>query len=347
MEIDPFVCRRLGPIHGAGGPQTRAPEIPFAQPARFIETSRMQTRPLGKTGLKVPILSFGASSLGAEFRSVTLDEVLKSVRVALDSGLTLIDTSPFYGRGMSEVLLGVALKGVPRTLCTKLGRYDLPHFDFSAKRVAESVDVSLHRLGTDHIDLMLCHDIEFVEMQQIVDETLPALRKIQQSGKVRFLGFSGYPMKIFRFILEQTDVDVALSYNQYTLQNTRFADEIVPLLKQRGVGAMNAGPFSARLLTNAPLPAWLKEPEDVKAAARKAAALCASRGNDIAKLALQFSCANPDIATTIAGSANPENIRNWAKWLSEPMDETLLREVQEIFRPVKNIGHTEGLAKNN
>jgi len=310
----------------------------------------MQTRPLGKTGLQVPVLSFGASSLGAEFRSVTLDEVLKSVRVALDSGLNFIDTSPFYGRGMSEVLLGVALKGVPRdsyTLCTKLGRYDLQHFDFSAKRVAESVDVSLHRLGTDHIDVMLCHDIEFVEMQQIVDETIPALRKIQQSGKVRFIGFSGYPMKIFRFILDQTDVDVALSYNQYTLQNTRFADEIVPLLKQRGVGAMNAGPFSARLLTNAPLPAWLKEPEEVKAAARRAAALCAQRGNDIAKLALQFSCANPDIATTVAGSANPENIRNWAKWLAEPMDMELLAEVQEMFRPVKNLGHTEGLAKNN
>ena len=179
----------------------------------------MQTRSLGKTGLQVPILSFGASSLGAEFRSVTLDEVLRSVRVALDSGLNLIDTSPFYGRGMSEVLLGVALKGVPResyTLCSKLGRYDLQHFDFSAKRVAESVDVSLHRLGTDHLDLMLCHDIEFVPMQQIVDETIPALRKIQQQGKVRFIGVSGYPMKLFRFILEQTDLDVALSYNQYT-----------------------------------------------------------------------------------------------------------------------------------
>lgn len=281
---------------------------------------------------------------------MTLDEALQSVRVALDCGLSLIDTSPFYGRGMSEVLLGVALKGVPRdsyTLCTKLGRYDLSHFDFSAKRVAESVDVSLHRLGTDHIDIMLCHDIEFVPMQQIVDETLPALRKIQQQGKVRFLGFSGYPMKIFNFILGQTNVDVVLSYNQYTLQNTRFADEIVPKLKERGVGAMNAGPFSARLLTNAPLPKWLKEPEEVKAAARRAAEHCAKKGVDIAKLALQFSCANPEIATTIAGSANPENIRNWAKWISEPLDGQLLQEVQEIFRPVKNIGHKEGLLENN
>jgi L-galactose dehydrogenase len=296
------------------------------------------------------VLGFGASSLGQEFRSVTLDDALRSVRVALDCGLSFIDTSPFYGRGMSEVLLGVALKGVPRssyTLCTKLGRYDLTHFDFSARRVAESIDVSLHRLGTDHLDVVLCHDIEFVEMQPIVDETIPALRKAQQAGKVRFIGFSGYPQKIFGFICDQTDVDCVLSYNQYTLQNTRFADETVPYLKAKGVGTMNAGPFSARLLTNAPLPAWLKEPESVKAAARAAAALCASRGGDIAKLALQFSCANPDLATTIAGSANPENIRRWAEWISEPIDQELLRDVQAIFAPVKNLGHTEGLKKNN
>jgi aryl-alcohol dehydrogenase-like predicted oxidoreductase len=310
----------------------------------------MKTRLLGKTGLQLPILGFGASSLGQEFRSVTLDEALASVRVALDCGLNFIDTSPFYGRGMSEVLLGVALKGVPRdgyTLCTKLGRYDLAHFDFSAKRVAESVDVSLHRLGTDHLDIVLCHDIEFVPMQQIVDETLPALRRQVKQGKVRFIGFSGYPQKIFRFICDQADVDCALSYNQYTLQNTRFADETVPYLKAKGVGVMNAGPFSARLLTNAPLPAWLKEPENVKAAARAAAAHCAKRGVDIAQLALQFSLANPDITTTIAGSANPANIRKWAGWAAEPMDASLLAEVLEIFRPVKNVGHVEGLRENN
>src|SRR4051812_6050070 len=310
----------------------------------------MQTRPLGKTGLQLPVLSFGASSLGQEFRSVSLDDALQSVRVALACGLNFIDTSPFYGRGMSEVLLGIALRDVPResyTLCTKLGRYDLQHFDFSARRVAESVDVSLHRLGTDYLDIVLCHDIEFVPMQQIVDETIPALRKVREQGKVRFIGVSGYPQKIFRFICDQTGLDCVLSYNQYTLQNTRFADETLPYLQAKGVGAMNGGPFSARLLTNAPLPKWLKEPENVKEAARRAAQHCAKKGCDIAKLALQFSVANPAIATTIAGSANPENIRNWAKWIAEPLDQQLLSEVLEIFKPVKNLGHKEGLAENN
>ena len=308
------------------------------------------TRSLGRTGLQVPILSFGASSLGQEFRSVTLDEAIGSVKAALDSGLNLIDTSPFYGRGMSEVLLGVALKSIPRDdylLCTKLGRYSLELFDFSAKRVAESVDVSLHRLGADHLDIILCHDIEFVAMQQIVDETLPALRKAREQGKVRFIGFSGYPQKIFRFICDQADVDCVLNYNQYTLQNTRFADETIPYLEAKGIGVMNAGPFSARLLTDALLPAWLKEPEAVKAAARQAAEICRARGSSIAKLALQFSIANPDIATTVAGSANPANVREWATWAAEPLDEELVRDVQAIFTPVKNIGHIEGLPENN
>jgi aryl-alcohol dehydrogenase-like predicted oxidoreductase len=310
----------------------------------------MQTRPLGKTGLQLPILSFGASSLGQEFRKVNLDEALESVRVALDCGLNFIDTSPFYGRGMSEVLLGLALRDVPRasyTLCTKLGRYDLAHFDFSARRVAESVDVSLHRLGTTYLDIVLCHDIEFVPTQRIIEETIPALRKIQKTGKVRYVGFSGYPQKIFKFICDRTDVDCVLSYNQYTLQNTRLAEETIPYLKSKGVGVMNAGPFSARLLTNAPLPSWHKEPENVRAAARRAAEHCAKHGVDIAKLALQFSLANPDITTTISGSANPNNIRNWAKWAEEPVDQQLLKEVLEIFEPVRNIGHEEGLPENN
>ena len=310
----------------------------------------MEKRILGKTGLELPVLSFGASSLGAEFRSVQLDEIFESVRVALELGLNFIDTSPFYGRGMSEVLLGIALREVPRdqyTLCSKLGRYDVGHFDFSAKRVVESVDVSLHRLGTDHLDIILCHDIEFVPLQQIMDETLPALRRIQQSGKVRFVGISGYPMKIFDVISSRAELDCILSYNQYTLQNTRLADELVPKLKAKNIGIMNGGPFAARLLTNATLPVWFRDPKNVQDAAKRAAEHCQKRGVDIAQLALQFSCANEDMATTIAGSANPNNIRKWVQWLESPVDTQLMSEVIEILAPVRNVGHREGLPENN
>ena len=310
----------------------------------------MQRRILGKTGLELPVLSFGASSLGAEFRSVQLDEVFESIRVALELGLNLIDTSPYYGRGMSEVLLGIALQGVPRSnylLCTKLGRFDANHFDFSAKRVAESVDVSLHRLRTDHLDIILCHDIEFVPLRQIIDETLPALRKIQASGKVRYVGISGYPMKIFDVIQREAELDCILSYNQYTLQNTRLVDDILPTMREKGIGVMNAGPFAARLLTNAPLPSWHRDSKEVQKVAREAAIFCEKQGVDIAHLALQFSCAHPDLATTIAGSANPNNIRKWVQWLNSPVDSTLLADVLKILQPVHNVSHLEGLPENN
>ncbi|MCA9029416.1 MAG: aldo/keto reductase [Planctomycetaceae bacterium] len=309
----------------------------------------METRTLGQTGLELPILSFGASSLGQEFRQVDLSEALKSVHVALECGMNFIDTSPFYGRGMSEVLLGTALRGVPRDsylLGSKLGRYAGQHFDFSARRVVESVDISLERMGVDHLDIMLCHDIEFVDMQQIVDETLPALRKIQEQGKVRFIGVSGYPMKMFKFVLDQTDLDVVLSYNHYTLQNTMYGD-LVPYLKSKNVGIMNAAPFSARLLTNAPLPPWHKATPLVRETAAKAAQLCTDRGSDIAKLALQFSVANPDMTTCITGSANPQRVRQWADWIKEPFDQELLADVQEVLKPIHNWFYIEGRPENN
>jgi aryl-alcohol dehydrogenase-like predicted oxidoreductase len=269
--------------------------------------------------------------------------------VALDLGMNFIDTSPYYGRGMSECLLGVALRGVARDsyyLGTKLGRYAPRHFDFAPERVIESVDISLERLGVDYLDIVLCHDIEFVDMAAIVEETLPALRKIQRQGKVRFIGISGYPMKIFRYVLDCTDLDVILSYNHYTLQNTMLAD-LVPYLSAKGVGIMNAAPFSARLLTNGTLPPWHKATAEVREICRRAADYCAARGVDIARLALQYSLANEALATCIVGSANPENVKKWVEWAGQPLDQQLLGEVLDILRPIHNWFYLEGHTTNN
>lgn len=309
----------------------------------------MERRTLGNTGMDVSVLSFGASSLGAEFRKIDLNEAVKSVHVALDEGMNLIDTSPYYGRGLSECLLGLALESVPRDsyyLCTKLGRYAPNHFDFSARRVRESVDISLERMKTDYLDIILCHDIEFVDMKQIVEETLPELRKIQEAGKVKYVGISGYPMKIFKEISAQAPLDLILSYNHYTLQNTMLAD-IVDEMKSRGVGIMNAAPFSARLLTNAPLPDWHKATPEVREICKKAADHCTQAGADIAQLALQFSVANPDMTTCITGSANPKRVAQWCQWLKEPMDEQLVKEVQDILAPIHNWFYVECLPENS
>ena len=309
----------------------------------------MEFRQLGNTGIQLSALSFGASSLGQEFREVDLSEAIRSVRVALDAGMNFIDTSPYYGRGTSECLLGFALRDVPRDsyyLGTKLGRYDENHFDFSAKRVQESIDVSLKRMGVDYLDIILCHDIEFVEMSQIVNETLPAMREIQRQGKVRFVGVSGYPMKVFRYIVERTDLDVILSYNHYTLQNNMLA-ELIPYLQERGVGIMNAAPFSARLLTKAPLPPWHKATPQVREICRRAVEFCDGHGVDIAHAALQFSIEKPEFTTCITGSANPNRIQQWVDWLENPIAPEIIRGVQDLLAPIHNWFYIEGRPENN
>jgi aryl-alcohol dehydrogenase-like predicted oxidoreductase len=309
----------------------------------------MDFRSLGNTGLDLSVVGFGASSIGQEFRSVDLGEALHSVRAALDGGMNYIDTAAYYGRGMSEILLGKILPDLPResfVVSTKLGRFAPQHFDFSARRVAESIDISLERMRIDHVDMVFCHDVEFVDLKQIVEETLPALEEQKKLGKVRFIGVSGYPMKIFKQILAQRDLDVILTYNHYTLQND-MALELVPLCQAKGVGLINAAPFSARLLSSAPLPAWHKAPEDVRQVARQAAQYCQQHGTDIAKLAFQYSVANEDFASCVTGSANPDRVRQWLDWLAEPMDHEMVAEVKKILRPIHNWVYVEGRPENN
>jgi aryl-alcohol dehydrogenase-like predicted oxidoreductase len=309
----------------------------------------MQKRPLGNTGLELSVLGFGASSIGAEFRPIDVPEALRCVNVALDRGMNYIDTAAYYGRGMSEIMLGRVLPQLPRDsfyLSTKLGRYSPGHFDFSARRVAESIDISLERMQLDHLDMVFCHDIEFADLNLVIDETIPALRKQVEKGKVRFIGVSGYPMKIFHEMIRRSDLDVVLTYNHYTLQNDMALDLVEPC-RDSGVGLINAAPFSARLLTDAPLPQWHKATDEVRRIAKAAANHCRGRGSDIAKLALQYSAANEAFASCVVGSANPERVSGWCDWLEEPLDQTLVAEVKEILKPIHNWVYVEGRAENN
>lgn len=309
----------------------------------------MELRPLAGTDMRLSALGFGASSIGQEFRQVDLSEAIAAVHAALAGGVNYIDTAAYYGRGMSELLLGRILPGLPRDsfyISTKLGRYAPRHFDFSARRVAESIDISLERLRLDCIDMVFCHDIEYVEMQQIVDETLPALREQVAAGKVRYIGVSGYPMKMFRYILDSSDIDVILTYNHFTLQND-MAMELVPICREKNVGIINAAPFSARLLTDSPLPEWHKATPEVRRVAKQAAEHCRARGSDIAKIALQYAVAEEAFASCITGTASPQRVLRWLQWLREPVDAALIEEVKEILKPIHNWVYCEGRPENN
>jgi L-galactose dehydrogenase len=308
-------------------------------------------RVLGNTGLRVSALSFGASSLGGGVfgRPVDESDAIRTVHLALDLGINFIDVSPFYGYTRAETVLGKALKGIPRDryyLTTKVGRYGDAEFDFSAQRIVQSVEESLKRIGVDYVDIIQSHDNEYGDLDQVVNETLPALRKVQAAGKARFVGATGYPLKIFTYILARAPLDTILSYNHYSLNDTTLT-ELLPMLQTKGVGAVNASPVSQGLLTNQGTPDWHPAPDEVKRVCSEAAAFCRSQGADIAKLALQFSVGNPRIATTLVGTANPVNIEKNVRWIHEPVDQDLLAKVQAMLTSVKDKTWIVGKPENN
>jgi len=309
----------------------------------------MKYRELGKTGLKLSVVSYGAASIGNEYGNLDEAQGIRSLHVALDGGVNFIDTSPYYGRTLSEKVLGKAFKEIPRhrfIIGTNCGHYDVDQFDFSAERVTRSVDDSLQRMGLGWLDIIQCHDIEFGNLQQVMDEALPALRKLQEHGKVRFVGVTGFPLKIFRTLLDRAELDCVLSYCHYSLNNTSLLG-LIPWLKRRGVGIMNASPFSERLLTRQPLPAWHHAPPVLREFCGKAAEYCERKGVDIASLAIRFCVEHPDLTTTVAGTANPANMTNILRWVEEPLDRQLLAEVQEILEPVKNVLWPVGRPENS
>jgi L-galactose dehydrogenase len=306
-------------------------------------------RELGKTGLRVSALSFGASSLGSEFRQIDEAEGVRTVYRALELGINLIDVAPYYGRTKAETVLGKALRTIPRDryyLETKVGRYDRDQFDFSRKRVAASLEESLARLGVEYVDVVQCHDIEFGDLDQIVNETVPELRRLQRQGKARLVGVTGLPLKVFRYVLERTDLDAILSYCHYSLNDSTLLD-LIPYLKDRGVGTINASPLSMRLLSDQGPPAWHPAPEELKRRSAEAAAFCREQGTSIAQLAVQFSVANADIATTVVGTASPAHIEENVRWAEAPIDRELLDEVLRILAPVHNETWPSGRPENS
>lgn len=309
----------------------------------------MKYRKLGKTGLEVSALSFGASSLGSVFRETDDAESVRTVHTAVDRGINLIDVSPYYGLTKAETVLGKAIAEIARDrfiLSTKAGRYGADEFDFSEQRIIASVDESLKRLQTDYIDILFLHDIEFVPFEKVAEGAFLALEKLKQAGKIRFSGVSGLPLTVFEKSLAYTELDAVLSYCHYSLNDTSLLD-ILPLLEQKQVGLISASPLSMGLLGSRALADWHPAGAAIRAACREAAAYCASKGEDIAKLAVQFATANERIPTTLVSTANPENISKNIEWTDEPINDELLAEVLAILAPIHNRSWESGREEYN
>lgn len=300
----------------------------------------MQTRPLGRTGLDVSVMSLGGVALGDMYGTLRPGEASDCVHRAIDVGVNLIDTSPFYGLTRSETVLGEILRGGLREkilLCTKAGRDDVDRFDFTPKHIAESVEASLGRLGTDYVDILIAHDIEFADdLEAVYTETADALHRLKEKGKCRFVGMSAYPLGVLRTAIERCRLDVVISYCHFSLQNTKLLSELLPVAEAHGVGLLNASPLSMGLLTDQGPQSWHPAPPEIKAAAREAAELCRQRGTNIASLGMQFAFSEPHIASTITGAARAEEVDRNVEALNLPLDRELLTEVMATLDGVRD-----------
>ena len=301
----------------------------------------MEYREIGKTGMKVSALSFGASSLGGVFRLVKKAEAIEAVHTAVGNGINFIDVSPYYGHLKAEIVLGKALKGIGKTkyyLSTKVGRYgrDGNNFwDYSAKRSVESVYESMERLHQDYIDLINVHDIEFADLDQICQETLPALVELRNKGIVKHIGITNLTLRHFKYVIDHVPsgtVEAVLSFCHYCLNDDSLSDYF-SYFQKHDIGIINASPFSMGLLTERGVPEWHPAPKPLVAVCGKAVDYCKSKGKSIEQLAIKFAISNQAIATTLFSTANPKNVLKNIAWSEAALDLELLNEVQKILEP--------------
>lgn len=305
----------------------------------------MEYARLGRTGLRVSRLSFGASALGGVFRQVDEAEAIAAVHTALDLGLNYFDVAPSYGGTRSETVLGKALAGIPRNryfLSTKVGKYTDPNaygrdeFDYSDARLRASLDESAARLGTDYFDIIHLHDFEYQDRRHAdwaLSEGLATLHALKREGRIGAVSCGIYPLDLWRRVLGECDVDAALIHNHYCLSDTSLLD-LLPLAAARDVGVINGSPFASGLLTDRGPAAWHPAGPDKRAIFRDVAEFCQAAGTSISQLALQFASQQPGLPTTLFSSANPASVRRNVAWHETPYDPELLAQVQSLLAPV-------------
>ena len=305
----------------------------------------MKYKELGNTGLKISEIGYGASSLGGVFHSFDEGRGIDSVFAAIDAGINFIDVSPYYGHYKAETVLGKALKQIPRDkyyLSTKVGRYGADSkntWDYSAERVTRSVYESMERLNIDFIDIINVHDVEFADLNQIVNETLPALVALKEKGLVGHVGITDLQLENLKWVIEHTPkgtVESVLNFCHYCLNDDKLVD-FLDFFEENGVGVISASPFSMGLLTERGVPEWHPAPKALVEACVKAAEHCKAKGYPIEKLAMQFSIQNDRIASTLFSTTRPENLLKNIEYIKEPADEQLVKEVQEIIGDQKRV----------
>jgi D-threo-aldose 1-dehydrogenase len=333
-------------------------------------TDATETPPLRQTalcrGLTVSELGIGTAEIGNLFRAVDDNEAQATLAAAAAGGVTLYDTAPFYGHGLSELRLGQFLRTQTdgrAVLVTKIGRYMVPPrrdapagvfaaplrfepvFDYSYDGTMRALEQSRMRLGLPRPDIVLVHDLdrrnhgaEFERHFAIAQSgAFRALEELRRSGDIAAMGISANEGDTGCLLLEAGDFDCALLAGRYTLLDQSAGRDFLPAAQARNIPIMLAGAFNTGILAagsgSGAKYDYAQTSEAIRTRVRAFEHLCAPCGVPLAALALQFARAHPAIGSVVVGTSRPSSLaRTLAAW-HWPVPSALWEDVGRLLPP--------------
>ncbi len=305
------------------------------------------TRALGRGGLRVGPLGFGAAVIGNLYTALDTDSAMATVHTALAHGIRYFDTAPHYGLGLSEERLGAGIADVDRAqllISTKVGRllvdnpdgvnqrdtelFDVPAskrrvYDYSRDGVLRSLESSLERLGTDHVDILFVHDPDD-HYEEALRGAFPALEELRGQGVIRSYGAGMNSPDMLADFVRDTDLDVVMLAGRYTLLDQGALAELLPLCEQRGVSVVAAGVFNSGMLA-VDRPAagatydYAPAAEEILARANRIADVCERHGATLPQAAAQFPLNHPAVATVVLGARTAAEVTRNATLFDTPV----------------------------
>lgn len=320
-------------------------------------------RALGRTAVEVTVLGLGAAALGNLYAPVSESDADATVRAALLAGVRYFDTAPYYGYGLSESRLGRALatareevvvsSKVGRLLIPRLGaaRSDQgfidaepfdPVFDYSYDGILRSVEASLVRLGRNHLDVALVHDIGARThgteahprlLRELVEGGFRALEELRRSGRVRAIGVGVNECEVCIELLDRVELDCILLAGRYTLLEQGALAELLPLCARRGVSVIVGGPFNSGILAEGPVPGakydYAQVPHEILTRVRAIAEICETHAVPLPAAALQFPLLHPCVAAVIPGARSRAEVEANAGHLLRPIPQDLWLDLEK------------------
>ena len=312
----------------------------------------IRSRLLGRSGVEVTELAFGAAGIAGLFTPVSDEQAYAALDTAWDAGIRYFDTAPHYGVGLSERRVGAMLRGRSGyTVSTKVGRRlepfsgggdDLANgfavpathrrvWDFSADGVRRALEESLERLGLDRVDVVYLHDPDD-HATEAFGEAYPALERLRSEGVVGAIGAGMNQAEMLTRLVRDTDVDVVLCAGRYTLLDQRALTELLPSAHERGTSVVIGGAFNSGLLAD-PKPGatynYASASSELLDQALRIKAIAEHHGTTLRAAALAFPLAHPAVASVLVGTRSADEVRDTVRQFARDVPAEFWQELRE------------------